>query len=120
MINIKLHPNVFAAGGLFENVPENRAVLMLSTGKPEADTGLVPAQPFGPNNEAYISNSNVFPITTTGVSIYNTTLQLFRQNAVLQSAFGQPILDFVQRGLITVDQDGVVLTYSQILNYTAP
>lgn len=118
MVKIRLNPTAFAPGGPLEKQDPARVVFMIGTGKKEQASGVL-YPPVNPDASNWIDPQFALPVTMTGVEISDITLQLYNSNPLLQTAYGQQILDLLARGLILVEHNGVALTPAQVLVFVA-
>jgi len=118
MIKIRLDPTAFTPGHAFASYNQDRVVLSVSTGKPLAYAGKS-TPVYGKHSQSWRSNQNALLVDFTGVEIEDHIFEMFRYNNNLQSAFGQIILDFLNKGLIIVEQNGTALTSAQVAAFTA-
>jgi hypothetical protein len=119
LISIRLDPAIFAPGGKFAGMNEAKTVLAVGTGKPELYTGEI--QPiFGMESLSYKGGEIGMFIDTSGTQLEDYAFESMIQNQAGRVAYGTQIIDFVQRGLIIVEQNGITLTAMQIKNFIAP
>lgn len=119
MISIRLNPAVFSPGGFFYGVDTSRAVLTIGTGKAENYAGVIkPAFPLG--SLSYRGGQFGLFIDSTGTQLSDYSFEVMIKNTVSSLAYGLQIVDFVDRNLIIVEQNGVALTSSQIRAFVAP
>lgn len=116
-INIKLSPTVFDPGGVFYGVPRNRAVLHMGVGRD--DTHIGKRNQGDASNLSYRGGQTNFQIDTKGTELSDQMFQFMVENQGYQIAYVTHIIDFMERQLITVEQDGVPLTVTQVRNFTA-
>ena len=116
MISIRLDPSVFAPGGPFHNVPPNRAVLMCGDSSWRTYSGR--SRAVYPRSESslyqptqYAMNINAYPL-----QFENTNFQYMM---LAFSSYSGQLVDFLARGLVIIEQDGVPLTVPQIRDYAA-
>lgn len=115
MIKIRLNPVVFNAGGVFYGVSQSRAVLSVDTNKPAGYAGFLNTR------EQPSQSQSLLLIDADGTELSNFMLEHHMvSSGNSRNTFGQIILDFVERGLILVEQDGTPLTAVQLNSYTAP
>lgn len=96
-----------------------RTVLAIGTGKPELYTGEV--QPiYGMDSLSYRGGQIGMFIDLCGTQLEDYAFESMIQNQAGKVAYGTQIIDFVQRGIIIVEQNGTNLTAAQIKNFLSP
>ena len=119
MISIRLNPDIFAPSGQFHGMSSSKTVLAIGTGKPELYTGEI--QPvFGMDSLSYRGGEIGMFVDTSGTQLEDYAFETMIQNQAGRVAYGTQIIDFVQRGLIIVEQNGTTLSATQIKNFIAP
>ena len=119
MISIRLDPAIFAPGGQFAGMNSARTVLAIGTGKPEIYSG--ETQPiYGHDSLSYRGGQIGMFIDLCGTQLEDYAFETMIQNQTGRIAYGSQIIDFVQRGLVIVEQDGSSLSAMQIKNFIAP
>jgi len=117
VITIKLADSVFNLGGAFYKVPTNRAVLFVGTNRDGFYAGKLHTRTAA--NLDYRGGQNVLLIDWSGTTISDLTLETYIKNTDHRTAYGAPIIDWVERGVVEVWQDGVLLTATQLNAFTA-
>jgi hypothetical protein len=118
MIKIRLNPTIFNPGGKFYGIDQSRAILSLSTGKPEGYTGIANA-PYGLESKSWRGSSHFLAVDATGVEMSDLSLEYHMTNSSSRNSYGQIIIDMLERGLIIVEKDGVPLTPAALNTFTA-
>lgn len=119
MISIRLDPAIFEPGGQFSGMNSARTVLAIGTGKPELYTG--ETQPiYGQDSLSYRGGQIGMFIDLCGTQLEDYAFETMIQNHTARIAYGTQIIDFVQKGLVIVEQDGSPLSAMQIKNFIAP
>lgn len=112
-ILIRLDPAVFLPGGMFDGVPQSRAVLHLGVGRNDLYAGKMSE-----------GSQNVLLVSARGVEIQEDAFEAYMSLDSMKSAYGMQILDFMSRGLIqvanTVADPLVPMTVVAIKAYVAP
>lgn len=116
-IAIKLNPTIFDPGGLFEGTPRNRAVLHLGVGRDDVHIGKI--NQGNASNLSYRGGQTNFQIDCRGTEMSDESFEFIAQNSSYQVSYLGHIIDFMERDLIQVFQDGVQLTISQVKTFTA-
>jgi hypothetical protein len=121
MIQIKLSPSLFASpDGLFfkQGVPPNRAVLHVGSGRNDLPLGKLATGTAA--NLSYRGGQNVLLISTGGTQIEDIMLETIINNENYRAAYGVQLIDFVERGLVEVYEDNVLVTATALRTYMAP
>lgn len=122
-VNVKLNGDpvaktgVFAAGGLFAGVPASRAVLTLGSGRDDRYLGKINMNPA--SSLSYRGGQTSLMVDSRGTEFSDYTFESIMQESLYRATYGVQILDFVERGLIEVYQDQLLLTPAQIATFTA-
>ena len=116
-ISIKLNPTIFDPGGLFEGTPRNRAVLHLGVGRDDTHIGKV--NQGDASHLSYRGGQTNFQIDCRGTEISDQMFQYFAENQGYQVSYMAHIIDYMERGLIQVYQDGILLTVTQVRAFIA-
>lgn len=118
MINIRLSDSVFNLGGIYYNTPRNRASLILGAGRNDLVVGK--RNSYQQSSLDYFGFQTGLYITTRGCEIENNMLECLTQDPLYRSSYGAQLIDYHQRGIIEIAQDGALLTPDQVIHYTAP
>jgi hypothetical protein len=116
-ISIKLNPTIFDPGGLFEGIIRNRAVLHLGVGRDDTHIGKINQGTAA--NLSYRGGQTNFQIDCRGTELTDQSFEFIAQNQGYQIAYLAHLIDFMERGLVQVFQDGVLLTVTQVRAFTA-
>lgn len=116
-VSIKLHPDVFISGGLFYGIPRNRAVLHMGVGRDDTHIGKINQSTAA--NLSYRGGQTNFQIDCRGTEMSDQMFQFMSENEGYQIAYVAHIIDFMERGLIEVYQDGSLLSVTQVRTFTA-
>lgn len=116
-ITIKLADSVFLTGGIFYGVDTNRAVLFVGTNRDGFYAGKLGTGTA--SNLSYRGGQNVLLISWVGTSISDITLETYMKNTDHRTAYGAPIIDYVERGIIEVYQNTTLLTPAALNVFTA-
>jgi len=117
MIKIRLNPTIFATGGYFDGVPQNRAVLVIKTGRDDIYAGKIEGDLA--TNLNWRGGQLVLQIDARGTEMEDLSFETCMKNEISRTSYGSQILDLMQKGLIIVEQNGTALTATQINTFTA-
>lgn len=119
MIKIRLASTIFDPGGYFWAVyPRSRAVLSISTGKPE---GYVGSRAIYPQTSlSYRGDQFTLLVDDSGTEVSDELFETYMKNDFLKASVGMQIIDFMERNLIDVLHDGTALTPAQAADFVAP
>lgn len=106
-ISIKLNETLFDPGGLFYGIPKNRAVLAIGVGRNDIFAGKINTGTAA--SLSYRGGQTNFQIDTRGTELTDNMFEYIMQNETYVVTFGAHILDMLERELISVFQDGVLL-----------
>jgi len=117
-ISIQLDPAVFNAGNIFEGIPRNRAVLSLGGVRDDVYLGKINTGTAA--NLSYRGGQTSLMIDTKGTDISDLMLENMMKGGSLNlTVYGVQLLDFMERALVKVFQDGAELTPTQVKMFTA-
>ena len=116
-IAIRLDPSIFSATGLFHGIPRSRAVLHMGVGRDDTHIGKINQSTAA--NLSYRGGQTNFQIDARGTEMSDQMFQFMSENEGYQIAYVAHIIDFMERGLIIVEQDGTPLTVAGVRTFTA-
>lgn len=116
-VAIRLDPAVFSAGGVFHGIPRSRAVLHMGVGRDDTHIGKINQGTAA--NLSYRGGQTNFQIDARGTEMSDQMFQFMSENEGYQIAYVAHIIDFMERGLIIVEQDTVALSVTDVRTFTA-
>jgi len=116
-IAIKLNPTIFNAGALFEGITPNRAVLHLGVGRDDTHIGKINQGTAA--NLSYRGGQTSFQLDYRGTEISDQLFQYMVENQSYQVSYVIQVIDMMERGLVEVYQDSILLTVAQVRAFTA-
>lgn len=119
MIHIRLNSNVFNLGGLFYNVPSNRAVLHAGDGRNDCHLGKN-SQVFPVSGLSWRGGQHVLLIDSTGTFLEDIEFQYLTHSDTAIISYANQLVTYLQRGVIEILFNGVPLTPKQVRDFVAP
>lgn len=116
-ISIKLDPTIFDPGNLFYGTPINRAVLNMGVGRDDTHIGKI--NQGSAANLSYRGGQTNFLIDCRGTEVSDQMFQYMVENQGYQVSYITHLIDFMERGLVQVFQDGVQLSVAQVRTFIA-
>lgn len=118
MINVQLTPSMFDPNGLFYGIDKSRAVLILGAARNDLVIGKRNSGGIGAFS--YRGFQEGIFVDARGTEFEDIMLETIIKNEAYRASYGAQLIDFVERGMIQVFQDGVLLSAIALRTYTAP